>query len=125
MFLPKAQLHLSACKLHTTHNSSIRSDERLRLGTSALETLYGGHFALSTLLIKMIFVIPHPPQHHSFSRNLPRLFNCYHGDEQQYSELVKTCDETFPKEKFLLFFHFAGRTKGRDDSFFREMKSRI
>ena len=44
MFLPKAQLHLSACKLHTTHNFSIRSDERLRLGTSALETLYGGHF---------------------------------------------------------------------------------
>ena len=44
MFPLKALLHLSACKLHTTHNSSIRSDERLTLGTSALETLYGGHF---------------------------------------------------------------------------------
>ena len=71
MFPPKAKLHLSACKLHTTHNSSIRSDEGLTLGTSALETLYGGHFALSTLLIEMIFVITHPPEHRSFFRNLP------------------------------------------------------
>ena len=38
---------------------------------------------------------------------------------------VRTCDETFPKEKFLLFFNFAGRSKGRDDSFCRETKSRI
>ena len=44
MFPLKALLHLSACKLHTTHNSSIRSDERLTLGTSALESLYGGYF---------------------------------------------------------------------------------
>ena len=46
MFPLKALLQLSACKLHTTHNSSIRSDERLTLGTSALETLYGGHFCI-------------------------------------------------------------------------------
>ena len=34
-------------KPHTTHNSSIRSDEGLTLETSAFESLYGGQ--LSTL----------------------------------------------------------------------------
>ena len=38
-------------KLHTTHNSLIRSDEGLTLETSALESLYGGQFTLSTPLI--------------------------------------------------------------------------
>ena len=37
---------------HTTHNSSIRSDEGLTRETSASESLYGGQFTLSTTLIK-------------------------------------------------------------------------
>ena len=32
----------SVYKPHTTHNSSIRSDEGLTLETSAFESLYGG-----------------------------------------------------------------------------------
>ena len=39
-------------KPHTTHNSSIRSDEGPTLETSAFESLYGGQFTLSTQLIK-------------------------------------------------------------------------
>ena len=39
-------------KPHTTHNSSIRSDEGLTLETSASESLYSGQFTLSTQLIK-------------------------------------------------------------------------
>ena len=48
-------------KLHTTHNSSIRSDEGLTLETSALESLYGGQFTLSTPLIlpKFLCTTPH------------------------------------------------------------------
>ena len=37
MHQPTAQLHLSVYKPHTTHNSSIRSDEGLTLKTSAFE----------------------------------------------------------------------------------------
>ena len=40
----------------TTHNSSIRSDEGLTLEASAFQSLYGGQFTLSTLLINQIFV---------------------------------------------------------------------
>ena len=36
----------SVYKPHTTHNSSIRSDEGLRLETSAFESLYGGQFTV-------------------------------------------------------------------------------
>ena len=50
MFPPIAQLHFSVYKQHTTHNSSIRSDEGLE--TSALETPNGGQFTLSTQLIE-------------------------------------------------------------------------
>ena len=46
MHQPIAQLHLSVYKPHTTHNSSIRSDEALRLETSAFESLHGGQFTL-------------------------------------------------------------------------------
>ena len=42
-----AQLHLSVYKPHTTHNSSIRSEEGLRLETSAFESLYGGQFTVT------------------------------------------------------------------------------
>ena len=43
--------HLSVYKRHTTHNSSIRSNEGLTLETSAFEeSLYGGQFILSTQL---------------------------------------------------------------------------
>ena len=50
MFPPIAQLHFSVYKQHTTHNSSIRSDEGLE--TFALETPNGGQFTLSTQLIE-------------------------------------------------------------------------
>ena len=57
---------------HTTHNSSIRSDEGLTLETSAFESLYGGQLTLSTQLIKPNYLVILPPtQHHSFFRNLP------------------------------------------------------
>ena len=49
-----AQLRLSVYKPHTTHNSSIRSDEWLTLETSAFESLYGGQFTLSTQLKSQI-----------------------------------------------------------------------
>ena len=49
---PIVQFHLSVYKPHTTHNSSIRSDEGLTLETSAFEYLYGGQFTLSTQLMK-------------------------------------------------------------------------
>ena len=63
---------LSAHKLHTTHNSSICSDEGLTLATSAFESLYGGQFTLSTQLIKPNYPVILPPtQHHSVFRNLP------------------------------------------------------
>ena len=62
----------SVYKSHTTHDSSIRSDEGLMLETSAFESLYSGQFTLSTQLIKpnypefihsvMITVICHPLQ---------------------------------------------------------------
>ena len=42
----------SSYKTHTTHNSLFRSDKELQLETSALGTLYGGQFTLSTQLIK-------------------------------------------------------------------------
>ena len=62
-------------KPHTTHNSSIRSNEALTLETSASESLYGGQFTLSTQLIKPNYLVILPlTQHHSFFRNLPPLF---------------------------------------------------
>ena len=36
------------------------SDEELTLDTSALETLYGGQFTLSTLLIKPEYLVKRP-----------------------------------------------------------------
>ena len=60
----------SVYKPHTTHNSSIRSDEGLTLETSAFESLYGGKFMLSTQLIKPNYLVILPPtQDHSFFRN--------------------------------------------------------
>ena len=44
-------------KPHTTHNSSIRSDDGLTLETSAFESLYGGQFTLSTQLIKPNYLV--------------------------------------------------------------------
>ena len=44
-------------KPHTTHNSSIRSDEGLTLETSNFESLYGGQFTLSTQLIKPNYLV--------------------------------------------------------------------
>ena len=65
----------SVYKPHTTHNSSIRSDEGLTLETSAFECLYGGKLTLSTQLIKPNYLVILPPtQHHSFFRNLPPLY---------------------------------------------------
>ena len=65
----------SVYKPHTTHNSSICSDEGLTLETSAFESLYGGQFTLSTQLIKPNYLVILPPtQYHSFFRNLPPLF---------------------------------------------------
>ena len=64
----------SVYKPHTTHNSSIRSDEGLTLETSAFESPYGGQFTLSTQLIKPNYLAILPlTQHHSFFRNLPPL----------------------------------------------------
>ena len=50
----------SVYKAYTTHNSSICSDEGLTLETSAFQSLYGGQFTLSTLLINQIFVFHSP-----------------------------------------------------------------
>ena len=47
---------------------SIRSDEGLMLGTSALETVYHGQFTKSPQLIKPITPPPPPPQ--SVRRNV-------------------------------------------------------
>ena len=44
-------------KPHTTHNSSIRSDEGLTLEASAFEFLNGGQFALSTQLMKPNYLV--------------------------------------------------------------------
>ena len=38
----KTVIIIAVYKPHTTHNSSIRSDEGLTLETSAFESLYGG-----------------------------------------------------------------------------------
>ena len=50
----------------------IRPDEGLTLETSALHTIFGGQFTLSTQLIKPNYLeisLPSPPtQHNSFSR---------------------------------------------------------
>ena len=50
----------SVYKPYTTHNSSICSDEGLTLETSAFQSLYGGQFTLSTLLINQIFLCHSP-----------------------------------------------------------------
>ena len=47
----------SVYKPHTTHNSSICSNEGLTLETSAFESLYGGELTLSTQLIKPNYFI--------------------------------------------------------------------
>ena len=54
---PIAQLHLSVYKPHTTHNSSIYSDEGLTLETSASESLYSGQFTLSAQQIKPNYLV--------------------------------------------------------------------
>ena len=41
---------------------SVRSDEGLTLETSAFQSLYGGQFTLSTLLINQIFVYHSPTE---------------------------------------------------------------
>ena len=49
----------------------------LTLETSASESLYGGQFSFSTQLVTPAYLVILPPtQHHSFFRNLPRLFIC-------------------------------------------------
>ena len=58
----------SVYKPYTADNSSIRSDEGLTLETSAFQSLYGGQFTLSTLLINQIFV------YHSPTDTLPQFF---------------------------------------------------
>ena len=66
----------SVYKAHTTHNSSICSDEGLTLETSAFQSLYGGQFTLSTLLINQIFVIiiwPNWPCKPFFSKPLMKV----------------------------------------------------
>ena len=63
---PILQLHLSVDKPHTTHNSSIRSDERLTLETSAFESFYSGQFTLLTQLIKPNYLAP--PKYSLLSR---------------------------------------------------------
>ena len=50
MFPPIALRHFLHINTHTTHNSSIRSDEGLTLETWTVK-LYGGQFTLSTRLI--------------------------------------------------------------------------
>ena len=50
MFPPIAWRHFLLINTHTTHNSSIRSDEGLTLETWTVK-LYGGQFTLSTRLI--------------------------------------------------------------------------
>ena len=51
------------------------SDEGLSLGTSALETLYGGQFTLSTQLLKPDYlIIPCRRSTTVFFMNVPRLF---------------------------------------------------
>ena len=48
---------MNVYKPHTTHNSSIRSDEELTLETSAFESLYGDQLTLSTQLIKPNYLL--------------------------------------------------------------------
>ena len=64
----------SVHKPHTTHSSSIRSEEGLMLEMSAFKSLYVGQFTLSTQLTKPNYLVIIPPmQHHSFFRTLPPL----------------------------------------------------
>ena len=57
--------HSNALVLSTGRRSE--SDERLRIETSASESLYGGQFTLSTQLIKPDDLVIHSPtQHYSF-----------------------------------------------------------
>ena len=53
--VPTNSVAPSVYKAYTTHNSSTCSDEGLTLETSAFQSLYGGQFTLSTLLINQIF----------------------------------------------------------------------
>ena len=67
-------------KLHTTHNSLIRSDEGLTLETSALESLYGGQFTLSTPLIlpKFSIICVHSATRHNIHMYPYFLFAAIH-----------------------------------------------
>ena len=86
---PIAWLHISVYKPHTTHNSSICSDEGLALETSASESLYGGQFTLSTQLIK-----PNYPgllyEHEKFSAKRPAVPPSeYFGNGKPVPRLVR------------------------------------
>ena len=52
-------MSLHTRKFGLSTNRAIRSDKGLTLETSAFQSLYGGQFTLSTLLINQIFVY-HP-----------------------------------------------------------------
>ena len=92
-------------------------DEGQKLVTSALNTLYGGQFTLSTHLIKSndLFIPPPPPltQHHSFFRNLPPLFIWYSvtctlkilGIDLQglLSQSIASCNHWQEKKKRLFY----------------------
>ena len=73
-------LHLPVNKPHKTHDSSNCSDKRLSLKMSALQTLFGGQFSLSTQLIKPNYlVIPHTNPAPPYSFLLLVLQNNKHG----------------------------------------------
>ena len=63
-------------KLHLTHNSSIRSDEGLTLGTSAfrISVRWPIYIINSVDKTKFLYTTSPPTQHHSFFRNYPLLF---------------------------------------------------
>ena len=50
LFTPERYLHLSVYNQHKTPNSSICSYKELTVGSSALGTLYDGHFYIINLL---------------------------------------------------------------------------
>ena len=64
-------------KLHTTHNSSIRSDEGLTLETSAfrISVRWSIYIFNSVDKTNFLYTTPPPTQHHSFFRNYP-LYLC-------------------------------------------------
>ena len=58
-------------KLHTTHNSSIRSEEGLSLETSAfrISVQWSIYIINSVDKTKLLYTTPPPTQHHGFFRN--------------------------------------------------------